>query len=67
MTGVHAALAARMVFNHIHYLDTSGTGMVYGDDASHELHARQSLVMCDKENLSNSVRCERVFRGTFRD
>jgi hypothetical protein len=66
MTGVQGALAAQMVFNHIHYLDTSGTGMVNWDDASLKLHARQSIVIRDKENSSNPVRYERVFRGMFR-
>jgi hypothetical protein len=38
------ALAALVVSNHIHYLDTSGTCMVDRGDASLDLHARPSIV-----------------------
>jgi hypothetical protein len=39
------ALAALVVLDHIHYLDTSGIRMVKRDHESLELHAQQSKVI----------------------
>jgi len=47
-TGVQTVLAVRIVFNHIHYLDTSGTCMVDWDEASLDLHAWQLIVIARK-------------------
>jgi hypothetical protein len=45
------ALAVLVVLDHIHYLDTSGIGMVKRDNASLELYTRQSKVIAITRTL----------------